>query len=729
MFKPGEKAIVRESNEEVTVVAVLRESPQVMVLRGEHEEILPESNLYPGHHSVVATAEGRNLTTEAWITETSERHKNLKANIKGRDLLTTQLQAAKLDLDLRGHWKGGSTLHDLQKFKDGFLSGAYLYGGPCSQADYQDLLMALFFKQPLNRWINIGSGLTTSSYKCSFCGAENFTVETNGTEARLSGDACPYPDGLGWTEWELNIPSGQMVVENDLRDVFPMAGDQDDFDVNTRIGCRLSTLAYAEMGMSHAYVGNSCPQVYLCEEGKYKIANQPDREEWNEETKEWVEVEVDPPYSGERVTGICTDLWWYSICDLEEYQRRCVKFGEDIREGITILHVKPGVYRFRHNEDASSIPYGNGEVVYTTFEWVRDPDPVRDYLAQYEDVDVNPHAYVQAQAKRWPTLYGRTKNDLQETAIPWESMTEEDRIHAWQRVADHIFCVIGGGTDWHEKGFPKAKTDPNVPDIEPPSFRKQHHWYSLSENYGGMWEPKFVAPSFAKLMFRVLESIISFGTDVNDGSHSREVYHVRKRMLLAVRRYRELMVLYPEQADPEYVWWLTQEGRAEQWVGNFPLGPTFTEKHRNHAAKQRWVPDDTYAVEFDSTKVVVGQHATKIGWSKPEHATAYAILTWTDNEQPPELNCFWHSHAIKTAVPLRSVARVVKVGDVSSSGHTLIELAYDYGTPWMVDSTQRKAIRESLEKKGIRLLTKAEYEDLLPKYKNEYEAQRASEEI
>ena len=47
-------------------------------------------------------------------------------------------------------------------------------------------------------------------------------------------------------------------------------------------------------------------------------------------------------------------------------------------------------------------------------------------------------------------------------------------------------------------------------------------------------------------------------------------------------------------------------------------------------------------------------------------------------------------------------------------GETLIELAFDYGTPWM-RSAKRKALTETGEKAGIKVLSKKEYEKLLPK--------------
>jgi hypothetical protein len=161
---------------------------------------------------------------------------------------------------------------------------------------------------------------------------------------------------------------------------------------------------------------------------------------------------------------------------------------------------------------------------------------------------------------------------------PWSEFTEAERLSAWQDVADHIFCTIGGGTEWHEKGFPLAKVDPSIPDVEPPSFRAQFSWYPFSAPYGGLFENIPFSPGFAKLVFRVLESVISFGMAVREDRAKgiREVGPARDRMMVAVKRYRELAPLYPEAADPAYVEWLSQKGRAEKWVRDFDLGPEVT---------------------------------------------------------------------------------------------------------------------------------------------------------
>lgn len=212
--------------------------------------------------------------------------------------------------------------------------------------------------------------------ECPCCG-EQLSLETDGKIIRPTTD-CDYPDGMVY-EWELNVPSGKIVAANDLGELFSIEGD---FNVNTDMGCRQTTLAMAEIGCAYAFVGNSCPGIYRVKgRNKFVVASgAPDL------------PDGEPIYyDGDRVASICTDLWWYSLADYDEFIRR----GGEIDDqhvglgGHDVIDVKPGVYRFQHffhkikSEPAKDDPYRNlreirGVVTpYSEFEWVRKPDPVR----------------------------------------------------------------------------------------------------------------------------------------------------------------------------------------------------------------------------------------------------------------------------------------------------------------------------------------------------------------
>lgn len=578
MFKPGEIAIVKESGRGVIVTRwdprQHHATPQWPVVTDGG--VFDETELAPGHPSVVATAKGLDQTRRDWAPDdaivplpaelrAAAEEEDRAWHAIAREVATALSNAA---IDFNGHWKNGVGIRYHRRL-------ATIRRADMSATDAGDILRAKKTKTPMDKWVPVH---VSEFLTCPYCGGEDFDFVTNGVIIRITGERCRYENGLPPAEWELNVPSGKLVVANDLRRVFPLPDDGDDFS-ETLLGLAQTSLAYATIGLSHAFVGNSCPGVYKVAEGAYKVANPPQTKTW--EDGRFVPVEPPLPFEGEEVAGICTDLWWYSICDSDEFERRCAHFGvqrDDLR--ATEIAVRPGVYRFQHDVDVRSS--GHGERVYARFTWVRDPDPVHNFLGAYMALDVHAHAYVQAKVARWPTLYGKTtpRNGGKELAVPWSDMAEEDRRRAWARVGDHIFFTIGGGTDWHENGFPQCKVDATVPDIDPPEFREQRGWYPFASRYGGM-SRRTLAPSFAKLLFRMLESVISFGMRVRSDAKGREVEGTRERMRLAVKRYRSLLKQCPAQADPEYAAWIGEEGRAEAWVENFNLGPEVVEAPTN----------------------------------------------------------------------------------------------------------------------------------------------------
>lgn len=732
MFRPGDPATTRTFPK--TWVTILRAGED-----GTWETdqgVMPESVLQMAHESCLPTMEGRHVEAEIMQARYKQDDLGGRISYEKTALLEGALKGA--PRDLRGHWKRGEGLGDHRKdFEERMVDRIGLIIGKTPEADIDRVIAAAHPQaEPLAEWVAIGGVFGRGANECHLCGADDFVVETNGKEVRLAGDECPHPDGFPVTEWEMNVPSGKLVVANDLRSLFPLPeGDDDIESINTTLGCHQTTLAYAAVGMAHASVGNSCPSVYRIPQkagGGYAVAT------------------GGVGRGAKRLAGICTDLWWYSMCDYDEFVRRCEKFSNLIvkkkRKGsktpaedpvkvalehwsCEVVTMKPGVYRFYHDYNVDRNDY---RVVYARFERVRDPDPVRDLLSSWESVEVNATAYVRAQVAKWPTLYANARH--KKDAKPWSRMTEAEQHAAWQRVADHVFCTIGGGTDWHERGFPQAKVDPRIEDVPPPKFRAQFHWYPFSHPYGGLFEPKVLTPSFARVAFEVLESVISFGMHVRFGERCREVSYTRSRMLLAVERYRELLKENPGVADPDYAAWVTEPGRAEAWVGRFDLGPKVMQSHIDHQSKQVWIPEDTYAVEFDARKL--GENVTGFAWhpKNPGVAGCWARKEDAQRWAPPlhkknglldnEDDCGWFSNA-GHSIPLYCVARVTRLGTVSHMGERLVEVTFDYGTKEMRDPSVRWGLREFLEKAALRPLTETEYQEAKPGAVAFYEAAEA----
>jgi len=723
MFKPGDEVMVRSSGTLGITVKRVRKDDSGIVETSHGN--FQESELHQAHQTVLDTMQAKKQDP---LPDLAESYKEERKEVpwETREKLVVLLEKAKLEPDFHGHWKDGKGLYDI----DGFARRmARIMGFGITQKDCEELIEVLEYnkkrrkkstRKTLDRWISFGDSFGISTATCSYCGEDEFKVETDGRTIRIAGEPCSVPNGFEPNVWELNVPSGKLVVENSLGNWFPLPEGDHDCDINTVKGSREYTQLHASIGLSFGFVGNSCPGVFKLSNDSYKIANSPLEEDWDDKKKEWVEVPLPEDWEGEQVTSICTDLWWYSICDYEELERRFEHFGNfgiKNMSKFTVIDIKPGVYQFCHYDDVNRDAHS--ETLYANFKWIREPDPVKDFLTAYKELpDVNTHAYVQRQVKQWPTLFGRVKRTGlgNKKVIPWKQMSEEQQHCSWQRVADQVFFTNGNGIAWHENGHPTEKVTPGISDIEPPSFRYQASWHPFSDGYGGIFDDVKLNNSFAKLAMRCLESVMSFGTRVNDDARGRDVQNVRQRMLMAVNRYREMMALYPEAAEADYVWWLSQEGRAEAWVEGFELGPKKTQRHIDAAKQQRWVPEDAYAIEFDARKLKSGQFTGACGWASKDSATGFAIEEWSDNDQEdPVDNCCWTCQARRTAVPLYSVAKVVKVGEISHMGNSLVELSYEYGNEWMQSSSVRKAVEENTHKAGIRVLTKEQYEKLLPK--------------
>ncbi|MBI4142466.1 hypothetical protein HY480_01165 [Candidatus Uhrbacteria bacterium] len=348
--------------------------------------------------------------------------------------------------------------------------------------------------------------------RCHTCG-KVVVWETDGEELRVR-DACAHPNGIIVTT-ELNVPSGVFIVGNDFRPEFDLFGS---YDINTEIGCARTTEAMARVGCAHAYVGNTSPYVYRTGPTTFIIARPGEHPETGRE--------VHP--KGRRVAQIATQLWWYSIVDGDEFTRRWCTGYEMER-----VRVKPGVYRFTHfrHSRAQGNPDDHPEqpYVFTAIEWVRPPDPVRDFLADVRSQNFTAGQVIADMLRQFPTIY--------------------DGPDAVQRAANHMLCAIGGGGDWHPNGFVQYNPDmdPEAPSVRIPKFAKQYRWDPLSEEYSAVCraagiggEPRIpLNPSFVALARNVLTCIVRYGTEPQDGQRGDPNLKLAEQCLAGLDR------LYP----------------------------------------------------------------------------------------------------------------------------------------------------------------------------------------
>jgi hypothetical protein len=229
-------------------------------------------------------------------------------------------------------------------------------------------LIREFLKDPSNpipRWVTLGED--TCLQYCHHC-SQNLQLETDGHTIRMVGP-CSHPNGISSYDVEVDFPTGKVVVCDDLRPWFREAfvrvrrkesGEtlwQYTFD--RVIGKINVAREYAQDNYMTGFCGNTCPGVWQSEEEptKFLIAN--------------------PPYEGELldqipgykpIAGIFTDLWWYSLADLQYVETKVPLFrtfdpekGEMILSPMEeeyssipgkVIEVPPGRYRCTNHYEA-----------------------------------------------------------------------------------------------------------------------------------------------------------------------------------------------------------------------------------------------------------------------------------------------------------------------------------------------------------------------------------------
>jgi hypothetical protein len=154
--------------------------------------------------------------------------------------------------------------------------------------------------------------ITVASYglSCTYCDLRDYVTDGFTIKAITP---CPHPDGI-MVQTSLHIPSGRMMVANYI----PEFDIEDDYNVNKLYEMAAYTEAMAADGMcSHFFVGNSCPTVYRSDNKLSVAAAYTEDGETNT--------------LGDEVAGVITDLWWVTIVDGDEYDKRgCTAEADEV---------------------------------------------------------------------------------------------------------------------------------------------------------------------------------------------------------------------------------------------------------------------------------------------------------------------------------------------------------------------------------------------------------------
>ncbi|MGW1007446.1 hypothetical protein ACWDBD_44240 [Streptomyces sp. NPDC001118] len=174
-------------------------------------------------------------------------------------------------------------------------------------------------------------------------------------------DPCPYPMGIT-TEITLDVPSGKLIVTDDLRDVYDV-----DFDAGANYGSALGKKqvieAMAALGCAFGNVNNTCPGLYRQGANSYVIAAP-------------VRDDNDVPSLPDEacLAEISTELWAYSIADFDDWKAKGGHPGNRLLGKYTVVDVTPGTYKFTyHGAERGFDHHAADTVVFAHIERVPTP--------------------------------------------------------------------------------------------------------------------------------------------------------------------------------------------------------------------------------------------------------------------------------------------------------------------------------------------------------------------
>ena len=338
------------------------------------------------------------------------------------------------------------------------------------------------------------------SMECSECGE---SLKGSFTPGLLTiTNRCRYPGGIKPYTVQLNVPSGRIVFANDLRALVTLRSLDDSYYVNHGSEIMRCTMDYADAGMIHGFTGNTCPSVYRLANGSLIVSSGSTREQMEKYRSEYPSedgIEDDPeelsqylPDDVVQVGSICTDLWWFSAMDHDDFLKSCTERGMDPTEfDIDIVEVGPGLWDFVIDPQAR-----NDDGRLEIFATAHCSGPCRTVIKPFDTP-----ARTLWETELWRRWVHSRRN--------YKSICRG--IGEW---LEHGFCVIGNGKGWtsgqlrsseHDTRFdvlggkrvrnfqddPRLKAVPSLPNLFIPrdSHRKPRDGessrtvYPMSENY------------------------------------------------------------------------------------------------------------------------------------------------------------------------------------------------------------------------------------------------------
>lgn len=156
---------------------------------------------------------------------------------------------------------------------------------------------------------------------------DNYPTPTNFTET------CSHPKGFPEYGPVIHFPTGSCVAGDSLF-IWGEHGTEQGIPTSERscngpLWAKEITYKYGDLGIASAFCGNTCPDIYRSKSGNALA----------------IVGGYAPGGSYTKIGGVCTDLWWWSIADVQVWEEVGKRLGVELSAPWSEFQIKPGYWQ------------------------------------------------------------------------------------------------------------------------------------------------------------------------------------------------------------------------------------------------------------------------------------------------------------------------------------------------------------------------------------------------
>jgi hypothetical protein len=177
--------------------------------------------------------------------------------------------------------------------------------------------------QVSEEWIQLGDE-DNWFFNCCFLCHEPIVLETNGEELRIK-NSCPYPKGITNFSTILKVPSGQIIISDNIQELHPMTNYA--ITHQNKAEYKKQSLEAEKQNVAFGYCGNTDPFIYQYNDNLIIGTDNLNLNNY------------------EKIAQINTKMFSYCLADYQDY----INHNGTLKENQFVVNVKPGEYQVTHS--------------------------------------------------------------------------------------------------------------------------------------------------------------------------------------------------------------------------------------------------------------------------------------------------------------------------------------------------------------------------------------------